>query len=91
MRRLQERHGIAVDGALGPGTLAVLNVPVEARIEQIRANLERARWVFYDPESDFLVVNIAGFRVYVRRGEVVWRARVQVGNRTAARRSSRRR
>ncbi len=80
VRRLQERHGIAVDGVLGPGTLAVLNVPVEARIEQIRANLERARWVFYDPESEFLVVNIAGFRLYViRRGEVVWRTRVQVG------------
>jgi murein L,D-transpeptidase YcbB/YkuD len=36
--------------------------------------------VFYDPESEFLVVNIAGFRLYViRRGEVVWRTRVQVG------------
>jgi L,D-transpeptidase YcbB len=80
VRRLQERHGLAVDGALGPGTLAAMNVPVEARIEQIRANLERARWVFYDPESEFLVVNIAGFRLYViRRGEVVWRTRVQVG------------
>jgi murein L,D-transpeptidase YcbB/YkuD len=36
--------------------------------------------VFYDPESEFLVVNIAGFQLYlVRRGEVVWRTRVQVG------------
>jgi murein L,D-transpeptidase YcbB/YkuD len=80
VKHFQDRHGLAVDGALGPGTLAALNVPVEMRIEQIRANLERARWVFYDPESEFLVVNIAGFKVYlVRRGEVVWRSRVQVG------------
>jgi murein L,D-transpeptidase YcbB/YkuD len=80
VKHFQERHGLAVDGALGPGTLAALNVPVEMRIEQIRANLERARWVFYDPESEFLVVNIAGFKMYlVRRGEVVWRSRVQVG------------
>jgi len=57
-----------------------LNVPVAARIEQLRANLERARWVFYEPESEFLVVNIAGFTLYhLRRGEVVWRTRVQVG------------
>ena len=72
--------GSAPDGIVGAATLAELNVPVAARVEQIRANLERARWVFYDPESEFLVVNIAGFRLYLlRRGEVVWRTRVQVG------------
>ena len=80
VQRFQARHGLAADGAFGPSTLAALNVRVEARIEQLRANLERARWVFYDPESEFLVVNIAGFQLYlVRRGEVVWRTRVQVG------------
>ena len=32
------------------------------------------------PKSEFLVVNIAGFQLYhLRRGEVVWRTRVQVG------------
>jgi murein L,D-transpeptidase YcbB/YkuD len=80
VKHFQDRHGLAIDGSLGPGTLAALNVPVETRIEQIRANLERARWVFYDPESEFLVVNVAGFKVYLlRRGEIVWRSRVQVG------------
>lgn len=80
VQRFQARHGLAADGVVGRGTLAALNVPVESRIEQIRANLERARWVFFDPESEFLVVNIAGFQLYiVRRGEVVYRTRVQVG------------
>jgi murein L,D-transpeptidase YcbB/YkuD len=80
VRRFQARHGLAPDGAVGPATLAALNVPVAARIEQVRVNLERARWVFYEPESEFLVVNIAGFQLYhLRRGEVVWRTRVQVG------------
>ena len=65
---------------MGPATLAALNVTVEQRVEQIRANLERARWVFYDPGSEFLVVNIAGFRAYLlRRGEIIWSSRVQVG------------
>jgi murein L,D-transpeptidase YcbB/YkuD len=78
--RFQARHGLDVDGAVGPATLAALNVPVEARIEQIRANLERARWVLYDPKNEYLVVNIAGFQLYlVRRDEIVWRTRVQVG------------
>jgi murein L,D-transpeptidase YcbB/YkuD len=80
VRSFQLRHGLAADGVVGPATLAALNVPVAARIEQLRANLERARWVFYEPESEFIVVNIAGFQLYVvRRGQVVWRSRVQVG------------
>jgi murein L,D-transpeptidase YcbB/YkuD len=80
VRRFQERHGLAQDGVLGPATLAALNVPVEARIEQIRVSLERARWVVHELQSDFIVVNIAGFRVYlVRGGDVVWTTRAQVG------------
>lgn len=80
VQRFQARHGLTSDGAVGPATLAALNVTVEQRVEQIRANLERARWVFYDPGSEFLVVNIAGFRAYLlRRGEIVWSSRVQVG------------
>ena len=80
VRNFQARHGLGPDGIVGAATLAELNVPVAVRVEQIRANLERVRWVLYDPESEFLVVNIAGFRLYLlRRGDVVWRTRVQVG------------
>jgi murein L,D-transpeptidase YcbB/YkuD len=79
-QRFQARHGLAADGVVGAGTLTALNVPVSARIDQLRVSLERARQVFYDPESEFLVVNIAGFQLYiVRRGEIVFRTRVQVG------------
>ena len=54
-----------------------MNVPVEARIDQIRINLERARWVFDNLEDDFIIVNIAGFRAYVFRDrEEVWSTRV---------------
>ena len=80
VQRFQQRHGLAADGSLGPATLEAMNVTAEQRVEQIRANLERARWVLYDPASEFIVVNIAGFRAYLVRGdEVVWRSKVQVG------------
>ncbi len=80
VKSFQERHGLEQDGAVGPATVAALNVPVERRVEQLRANLERTRWVFEDLEDNFIVVNIASFRAYiVRDGDVVWTSRVQVG------------
>ena len=80
VRRFQARHGLAVDGAVGPATRSVLNVPVGERIAQIRANLERARWVFDEFERDYLLVNIAGFHLdLVRAGSTIWSTRVVVG------------
>ena len=80
VRHFQSRHGLDSDGIIGPGTLRAMNVSVEDRIEQLRVNLERARWVFDDIEDYFIVVNIAGFRAYVvRDGQTVWETAVQVG------------
>ncbi len=80
IERFQARHGIEVDGVIGPATLRALNVPAEERVEQLEVNLERARWVTDDLEGVFVLVNIAGFRAYVIRDrETIWEARVQVG------------
>jgi L,D-transpeptidase YcbB len=80
VKGFQERHGLDADGVIGGKTLAALNVPVEARIGQIRVNLERARWVLHNLEPDYIIVNIAGFRVYVmENGEQVWTSRAVVG------------
>ncbi len=80
VRNFQERHGLDTDGVVGPATLRALNVPVEARIDQLRVNLERARWVLDNLDDDFVIVNIAGFRAYVYRDrKPVWSTRVVVG------------
>ena len=80
VKKFQKRHRIAADGAVGPTTLAALQTPVEDRIDQIRVNLERARWMLHDVPQTFVIVDIAGFEVgYFRDGKPVWRARVQVG------------
>lgn len=80
VRTFQVRHGIDADGKVGPRTLAELNVPVEFRIDQLRASLERMRWVFRDLPSDFIVVDIAGFHaVLYRNRQPIWTTRVQVG------------
>jgi murein L,D-transpeptidase YcbB/YkuD len=39
--RFQLRHGLAVDGRVGPATLAALNVPAASRAAQLEVNLRR--------------------------------------------------
>ena len=39
--RFQMRHGLAATGVVDSATLVALNVPVEQRMEQIKANMER--------------------------------------------------
>jgi len=80
VRAFQAQNGLDADGAVGAGTLAVLNLPIDARIAQIEVNLERARWLLDEMPPTFVVVNVAGFRVYyVRDNALVWSGRAQVG------------
>jgi murein L,D-transpeptidase YcbB/YkuD len=80
VKRFQQRHGLTPDGAIGPGTLQALNVPVSARIDQIRVNLERSRWVLHELHGDFVLVDVAGFYVsYFRNEEPMWTSKVIVG------------
>jgi murein L,D-transpeptidase YcbB/YkuD len=78
--RFQYKHRLEADGAVGKNTYAALNVPVKKRIDQIRVNLERARWVFHKLPPDFVAVDIAGFRAYNVEGVTAnWTSKVQVG------------
>ncbi len=63
LRGFQARHGLAVDGRVGPNTLEALNVPLAARIRQIQLNLERLRWMPDDLGESHLLVNLADFSV----------------------------
>jgi len=80
--RFQREAQIDVDGAVGAGTLAALNVSLQSRIDQIRVNMERARWILRDLQAsdDFVLVNIADFNARLfRNREEVWETRAQVG------------
>jgi murein L,D-transpeptidase YcbB/YkuD len=59
LMRAQKRFGLNPDGGMGPATLAALNVPVERRIDQILANMERWRWLPQQLPADRIQVNIA--------------------------------
>lgn len=78
--RFQREAYLTPDGAIGPSTLAALNLPVARRIDQLRANLERMRWVHDPGTGPMVVVDIAGFRIsYLKEGKPIWASRVQVG------------
>lgn len=80
VRVFQERHAVEADGLVGPATLAALNVPVDRRIDQIRLNLERGRWVFGNLAPRFIVVNTASFQVFLVDGDLpVWSSAAVVG------------
>lgn len=80
VRRFQSRHGLDADGIVVRATVAALNVPVQARIDQVRANLERLRWVAHELGGEHLRVDIAGFEAELwLDGRPAWRSRVIVG------------
>ena len=63
LARFQARHGLAADGAMGRGTQAELNMPVERRLGMIEANLERWRWAPRTAAATRIEVNIASQQV----------------------------
>lgn len=83
VKGFQRRHGMDDDAAVGRQTLAALNTTPAQRVEQVRANLERLRWVASDLQGDRLLVDITGYRAELRLGgETLWSARVIVGKPT---------
>lgn len=84
LERFQVRHGLSVDGVLGPNTLRELNVSPEERLGTMLVNMERLRWVPEEQPHDLLLVNIPEFRLHVYEGnEEVMSMEVVVGTRAA--------
>lgn len=80
IRHFQNDHGLEPDGIIGAQTLAAMNITPQQRLRKIRINLERLRWIAAQREDYLLLVNIAGGRLSLFRGEdIVWSSRVQTG------------
>jgi len=80
VRRFQKRHGLDIDGIVGPATLASLNVPVEERIRQIKVNIERWRRLPHDFGWRYILVNIPNFELgVVEDDQILMTMRVVVG------------
>ena len=79
--RFQMRHGLAATGVVDSATLVALNVPVELRLEQIKANMERWRWLPHKLGRKYVRVNVADFKLTaVEEDREVLSMKVVVGN-----------
>ena len=80
VKRFQVRHGLASTGTVTPRTIAALNVPVQKRIKQLEASLERLESINFSFGQRYVVVNLpATFAEAVENDTVVRRYRVIVG------------
>lgn len=79
LERFQKRHSLRV-GKLDTATIRTMNQPPKVWIDQLRVNLERARWILPFEEQTYVMVNIAAFEIFlVKNGKRVWSNAAQVG------------
>ncbi len=82
IKRFQARHGLAVDGRVGPQTRAAMAIPAAHRLRQMALNLQRLRSMPPDAGGRSVEVNIAGAALEGRdNGRTVFRTDVIVGTR----------
>ena len=80
VKTFQDGQGLHPDGIIGQGTVAALNVPVEARIDQLLLNMERWRWIPKKLGDRYVLVNIPEYKLHVvEKGREVFDMRVIVG------------
>lgn len=80
VRSFQIRHGLGVDGRIGPATQRSLSASAEDRARQIALNLERRRWLKREVAAERIEVNTAAaIMVYWKDGRPVHSNRVVVG------------
>ena len=80
VKLFQERHRLEADGVIDAETVAAMNVSAADRVNQVKVNLERSRWVLPGLTGDFLLVNLPAFKAYLIRGnQNVWETRTQIG------------
>lgn len=82
IQRFQQRHGLAVDGEIGPATLKTLNISSAEKVRRIGLNLARLRQLPKELPKDHIAVNIPEFKLrLIRDTEQALEMGVVVGSR----------
>ena len=71
VRIFQKRHGYEPTGVADSATIAALNVPPQKRADQVKATMERWRWMPHTLGRKHAIINIPDFMLSVVEGERV--------------------
>jgi len=82
VKRFQKRHGLEVDGIVGKGTQGAMNQTVEYKIQKVRLNLDRIKWLPREENSNqYIIVNIPEYMLhYIEQGKTKQKLRVIIGD-----------
>ena len=80
VKDFQTITGLDPDGICGKATYKALSISLDDRLDIIRVNMERCRWINNDLPQEFLLVNIADYHLYIFRDrQIDYECRVVVG------------
>ncbi len=65
VKQFQLRHGLEDDGSIGPAFMKSLNMPLEKRIEQMMANMDRIMADTVEMKGTRIIANIPEYKLYV--------------------------
>ncbi len=79
----QKSHGLVSYGIINKSTIKALNIPIKKRIEQIRLNLDRIKWLHEHILKRDIIVNIPAFTLFFEdNGNLIQTMRVIIGRKT---------
>jgi L,D-transpeptidase YcbB len=80
VKQFQINNGLNDDGVIGKNTVERLNVTPQQYIDKIKMNLERFRWKEYSDTSQYILVNIPDFMLFIYdNGEEIFNTKVCTG------------
>jgi L,D-transpeptidase YcbB len=80
VKHFQNRHGLPETGWINEKTSKAMQAPVEHRIAQITASMERLRWIPRDLGQKYIMVNTADFSMEINENfNTVMKMKIIVG------------
>ncbi len=70
VKQFQMRHGLEDDGVIGPAFMKALNTPLEKRIEQMTANMNRIQQDTMRMTGTRIIANIPEYKLYVMENDL---------------------
>ena len=69
IKSFQERNGFTPDGKLSVKLINLMNITPKQRIKQLLINMNRMRWLPFEPEGKLILVNTPAFTLRVTDGK----------------------